>query len=140
MIEVLVKESIAAPADRLWQLVGKFGEVSWMNGVSRSEIDGSGVGMVRSLYVGDGAPVREQLESLDEAARRIGYTITQGNPLPVKDYHAAVQVVAEGPERSRLEWGCRCEANGVPEAEARTAVEGMYGVLIGWVRAAAERS
>ena len=103
MVEVLVKAEVAAPADRLWKLVADFGDVSWMNGVSRSEVDGSGVGMVRSIYAGDAPPVREQLESLDETQRRIGYTITEGNPLPVKDYHAAMQVFADGPERSRLE-------------------------------------
>lgn len=140
MIDVLAKGEVAAPADRLWKLVAEFGDVSWMNGVSRCELDGDGVGMVRSLFVGDGPPVREQLEFRDEAERRIGYTITEGNPLPVKDYHATVQVFADGPECSRLEWGCRFEASGVSEAEARTAVEGMYGVLIGWVRAAAEKS
>ena len=140
MIRVLVKEEIAAPADRLWKLVGNFGDVSWMNGVTRSELEGQGVGMVRSLYVGDGAPVREQLEAHDEGARSIGYTITQGNPMPVTDYHATVAVVPDGPERSRLEWGCRFEANGVSEPEAKAAVEGMYGVLIGWVKAAAEKS
>ncbi len=140
MIRVLVKREVAAPADRLWKLVGNFGDVSWMNGVTRSELEGQGVGMVRSLYVGDGPPVREQLEAHDEGARSIGYTITQGNPMPVTDYHATVAVVPDGPERSRLEWGCRFEASGVSEPEAKAAVEGMYGVLIGWVKAAAEKS
>ena len=140
MIRVLVKKEVAAPADRLWKQVGDFGDVSWIQGVTRSELEGQGVGMVRSLYVGDGPPVREQLEAHDEEARSIGYTITQGNPMPVTDYHATVAVVPDGPERSRLEWGCRFEASGVSEPEAKAAVEGMYGVLIGWVKAAAEKS
>ena len=95
MIEVLVKGDIAATPGHVWRLLKGFGEVSWMNGISRVDVDGKGIGMVRLIYAGDAPPVREVLESCDEEARRIGYTITDGNPLPVKDYHATVPV-AEG--------------------------------------------
>ena len=140
MIEVLVKADIAATPERLWSLVKDFGEVSWMNGVSRVGIDGEGVGMVRRIYVGDAPPVREVLESCDEEAKQIGYTITEGNPLPVKDYHATVTVVEAGPGTSQLEWRGRFNAKGVDDEQAEAALRGMYGVLISWLKAAAEKT
>ena len=42
-------------------------------------------------------------------------------------------VVDLGNGRSRLDWGCTAVARGVEEAAAKTAVEGMYGVLIDWL-------
>ena len=140
MIEVKVTGEIEAPAETLWALLRDFGSIGWMNGVRRSETEGDGVGMVRLIYVGDGPPVREQLEARDDAARRLGYGIPEGNPLPVDDYHATVQVGELGPKRSSIEWVGRFSARNVSDEQAEATVTGMYGVLISWVKVAAESS
>ena len=139
MIEVLVTTEVEASADALWSIVSDFGTVDWMNGVSKVEIEGEGPGMVRLIFASpDGPPIREQLESIDEDARCLRYGIPEGNPLPVDDYHSHMTVVDLGDGRSRLDWGCSAVAKGTDEAAAQATVEGMYGVLVSWVKAKAE--
>ena len=50
MSEALVRVEIAAPVEKLWSLLADFGEIGWMQGVSKVEVKGSGVGMVREIY------------------------------------------------------------------------------------------
>ena len=58
--------------------------------------------------------------------------------MPVTDYHATCTAVDLGDGRSRLDWACAYEPDGVDEATAKANVEGMYGVLISWVKAHVE--
>ena len=129
---------IAVPAARLYARLADFGRVDWMRGVTKVELRGQGVGMQRLIYAGGDRAVVEVLESLDPAARRVGYTITENNPLPVADYHATCTAVELGGGRSRLDWACRFVPRGADEPAAVAAVEGMYRVLIGWVKDALE--
>ncbi len=140
MVEVSVSGEIEAPVDELWKVIADFGEVGWMQGLDRVEVSGEGVGMLRAIYAGGGdTPVREELESLDEDAKRLGYGIPENNPMPVTDYHAVMAAVDMGDGRSRLDWSASFEpAPGVEDAQAKATVEGMYGVLISWVKAGVE--
>ena len=78
------------------------------------------------------------LEWIDPEARRLGYAIPENVPMPVSDYHSEMAVVDLGDGRSRLDWTCKAEPDGVGADQAKTAVEGMYGVLVSWVKAHAE--
>ncbi|MBW2231724.1 MAG: SRPBCC family protein [Deltaproteobacteria bacterium] len=83
MSEALVRVEIAAPVEKLWSLLADFGEIGWMQGVSKVEVKGSGVGMVREIYAtGAAAPVVEVLESKDEAARQTREHPAAGRRLP----------------------------------------------------------
>ena len=105
------------------------------------EVEGDGPGMARSIYAGGEECVVEVLESLEPAERRVGYTITQNNPLPVADYHAHCTAIEVGANSSRLRWACDfTPADGVDESLAVAQVEAMYGVLAGWVKNAIEES
>ena len=137
MSEVMVQGKIETPHSELWSLIADFGSVGWMPGVSNVKLIGEGVGMSRVIGEGDAAIV-EVLESVDQKAHRIGYTITQNNPMPVSEYHAHCTAVDLGEGRSRLDWGCHFTPFGTDEDSAVAAVEGMYGLLIGWVRDALE--
>jgi len=141
MGELRVSGEIEAPVEALWKALADFGEVGWMKGVSRVEVTGEGPGMVRNIYAGGDEAVREVLESVDAKARRIGYTITQNNPMPVDEYHASCTAVDLGRGRSRLDWACRfTPRKGVDEATAKATIEGMYGVLISWVKESLEKA
>jgi len=137
-VEVTVSEEIEAPADRLWAIVADFGNVAWMKGVSRCDVTGEGAGMVRSIHAGNGPPLAERLEFVDESARRLGYEIPERVPPPVADYHAQMAGVGLGGGRSRLDWTCKAVPAGIDENAARKAVEGLYAVLISWVKEHAE--
>ncbi len=89
--------------------------------------------MVRVLAVG---AVREQLESLDDSAMCLGYTILQGLPVPVTDYHATMTVQARGAAASRLQWRSRFEPEGISAADAAAQIDALYGMMIGWIREA----
>ena len=139
MAQAMAKIEIDSPVDALYALLANFGQVDWMQGVTKVEVTGDGVGMTRAIYAGGDEAILEVLESIDPAAKRIGYTITRNNPLPVEDYHATCTAVDLGDGRSRLEWGCTFTPAGVDEAAAVAQVEGMYGVLVGWVKTALEQ-
>lgn len=138
MAHAMATGEIGVPADALYAMLADFGDVGWMKGVTKVEVRGEGPGMTRFIYAGGPESVVEVLESLDPAARRVGYTITKNNPLPVADYHATCTAVALGPTRCRLEWACDFTPKGADEATAIAAVKGMYGVLISWVKEALE--
>ena len=135
MAAVVVRSEFGVSADALWKLVGDFGNVSWMQGISQHEIEGQGPGMVRVFHVGDAPPVREQLEAVDEQSRTLTYTIPEGIPFPVLNYRAKM-VVSETAAGSLLEWSCSCDPDGVSDKEASAIIEGMYGAMVGWLKSA----
>ncbi len=141
MLVVQTAGDIAASSETLWNLVRDFGAVSWMQGVSKTEIVGEGIGMTRLIYAaGDGPPVHEQLESLDDEKRTLGYTIPKGIPFPIKNYHSVMTVTDIGDGKSHLDWRGSFEADGVPDEQALTIMQGMYPVLLDWVKTAAEQA
>lgn len=131
MGQTTVKAEIAVPAEKLWALVRDFGNIPWIPGGDEATVEGEGIGMVRCLM---GGAVRERLESLDEAKRQLGYTIDQGLPIPAKDYHATMTVTEAGPETAGLEWSCTWEPDGATEDEVSAQFQGLYEMMIGWIR------
>ena len=133
MATTSVKEELGVSADRLWAMVVDFGNVSWIPGAEGVRTEGKGPGMVRIIGA-PGAEIHERLETVDEAEKSISYTIPKGIPLPVTGYRATMKVHARGPERSELEWSCSFEPAGVSEAEAAGQIQGLYAMLIGFIR------
>ena len=88
--------------------------------------------MERRIAAGEGKVIRERLEFADAASRTLVYTIPHNVPFPVKDYRATMRVRAKG-TGSELDWSVTFEPVGASEADARKAIEGMYGVMIGWI-------
>jgi hypothetical protein len=76
--------------------------------------------------------IHERLESVDEASRTLVYTIPVNVPFPVTDYRATMRVRAKG-AGSELDWSVSFTPAGAPEEAARKAIEGMYGMMIGWI-------
>jgi len=133
MAQAIVKEVIDVPVDRLWRLVADFGNVRWIPGGETARTEGDGPGMVRIMGMGS-TEIRERLESRDEAARTIVYTIRQGLPMPITDYRATMVVRPADDGRSELEWSSTFQPDGVSEAEAVAQVEGLYRMMCGWIR------
>ena len=134
MARVTVKEQLGFPAQKVWGVLGDFGNVSWIQGLSKSELKGSGPGMVRLLYVGDNPPIEERLDSVDPKSRTLRYSIPKNIPFPVSEYRSTIHVRETGPKASEIEWSCELTPKGVPEAQAVAMLEGMYKTMIGWVR------
>lgn len=130
MATAKVTKELDVPADALWKLVADFGNCSWMPSGTEVKLEGEGVGMVRVM----GGAIREKLEAVDEAGKKISYSIAdEGIPFPVTGYYATMIVKDLGAGKSELTWSCECEPNGVSAAEATGQIEGMYDMMVGWV-------
>lgn len=101
---------IEAPAERVWAAIRDFNALpAWTGGlIARSEIEegkkGDQVGGVRSIHLGDGAHIREQLLSHSDAERSYSYNF-QKTPFDVQNYHATICVtpVTDG-DKAFVEW------------------------------------
>jgi hypothetical protein len=133
MANARVTRTLDVPADRLWKLVANFGDTSWMPGPPQVKLIGSGPGMERRIQGPDKA-IHERLEFVDAASRTVAYTIPVNVPFPVTGYRAIMRVRAAG-AGSELDWSATFTPAGVSESDARKAIEGMYGLMIGWIEA-----
>ena len=136
MATARVTRTVDVPAARLWKLVAAFGDTSWMPGPPKVALVGSGPGMERRIQ-GPDKVIHERLESVDEASRTLVYTIPVNVPFPVTDYRATMRVRERG-AGSELDWSVSFTPAGASEADARKAIEGMYGLMIGWIETRAK--
>ncbi|GAB2191034.1 SRPBCC family protein [Sessilibacter sp. MAH2] len=120
---VEVKKSVVLDAkpSAVWALVGSFNAVErWHPGVKESRQ----LGNVRSLFLGDGGVIVDQLVETNEAEHQYKYIVISA-PLPLTDYEGVVEVKPQG-NKSEFIWRSRFHANGVTDAEAQNIVSGIY--------------
>ena len=136
MSEVKVSESIAAPAAKVWALLGDFGGVAKWGGpmIESCTLEGSGVGAVRTLGLPGGMTIRERCEKLDSAGRALTYSIIGKSPIPVRGYVSTCRVVETGADQCRVDWEGRFEPDGAPEEQAQAMVRSVYTGGIATVR------
>ena len=127
MVKVSMNTTINAAAGDVWQTISDFnGMPKWHAVIVDSNLEGSGVGALRTLTLqGGGPPVVEKLESLDEQVQALSYSIVSG-PLPLEGYVATMEVRSLGEGSCELNWSSTFEAKGAPEDEAVKIVEGVY--------------
>src|SRR5690606_14475258 len=97
--------SIDAPADEVWQAVRAFTDGTWMGVELTSE--GEGVGATRTISMGP-TSITEACERLDDDAKVLGYTITDGGGMPFADYHSTMTVKPAG-DATELLWEANYE-------------------------------
>jgi len=136
MSDVHVNETVAAPAARVWELLGDFGGIlKWGGTMLQScTVEGAGVGAVRRLGLPGGAEIVERCEALDPAGRSLSYSIVGRSPIPIRNYLSTVKVIEEGPAACRVDWRSTFEPEGVPEEQAQAMVRGIYTGGIAGVR------
>jgi hypothetical protein len=128
MAKVHVHDSFNAPADAVWSFFRDFGGVQKFAGpmVKSCTIEGDGIGAVRTIALAQGAPIRERLVQFDDQAKSFSYAILGACDLPIDDYVGTVQIRADGPSRSTIDWIGTFDPKGAPEAAAKQVVEGIY--------------
>jgi hypothetical protein len=125
--QVRVHEEIAAPAARVWAVIRGFGDLlQWADGLESCEVEGSGIGAVRTIGLPGGLRIQERLESFDDAARSFSYAIIGKSPLPFRDYLSTVQIREAGPTRCEITWEGRFDPKPGSEAASQTLVRGIY--------------
>ena len=92
---------VEADAGQIWDALRDFGAVHTRLApgfLTGCELDGKGA---RIVSFANGLVARELLVGIDEANRRLAYTVTGGK---ASHHHASAQVFALGEGRSRFVW------------------------------------
>ena len=122
-LESSVTMTSSMSPDALWKKVGDFcGIATWHPAIEKCVL--SADGKQRTLSVKGGGTVVEALEKWDDANRSYTYTILSG-PLPVANYHSTISVGAD-PKGSALKWMGKYDAKGVPDADSKKTLDGVY--------------
>ena len=125
-MEVVVEEIVAAPADAVWAVMSNFGGIERSATIQDVVIEGSGVGMLRTLTMTGGGIVQERLETFDPASRTYSYAIVnQDSPLPVSGYLSTLTISAND-GHARVRWSSRFEPVGIPAEKAEALIAGIY--------------
>jgi carbon monoxide dehydrogenase subunit G len=142
MPEIRIEQEIRATADAVWPVVSDFAGITrYMVGLDEVEVQGQGIGAVRTVTVAGGNKIQERLESFDPRARSFSYSILPG-AMPVQNYLATVQLADAGPGRSRITWSARFDAAGMSDAQVAPLAKGMeqaYGAAIEGLRKLVEK-
>jgi carbon monoxide dehydrogenase subunit G len=125
MVSVKVSERVEATAEQVWDLFRDFGGIQrYSAGFEKVEVEGSGIGAIRTITLPGGAALKERLEAFDDASRRLQYAIV-GGPIPVENYLATIEVKDEG-KACRIDWSANFDPKGIPDDQARGMIEGVY--------------
>ena len=125
MADMAVEQDYTSSADDVWKIIREFGSLDWMPGVESCELEGEGIGSVRKITMG-GNVVSERLETLDDDARTIAYSIQEG-PIPVQNYLATISVTATD-GGCHVDWTARFDTpDGVPAEAIADGLKGAYG-------------
>jgi hypothetical protein len=128
MSTVHVNEPVAAPAQKVWEIVRDFGGVAQWGGpaLQGCTVEGEGIGAVRRIALPGGLSIAERLEAFDDAGRSLSYAIVEKSPIPVKDYLSTIRIVEDGPQACRVDWSSTFTPDGAGEEQAQAMIRGVY--------------
>jgi len=116
--------TIGATADTIWRAIAPFGTIDrYLPRLVACTVTRQGVGAERTLTSADGSTVVERLESLDEAAHRLSYSLLTDTPF--RNCLTTMSVRPLGPGQAALEWSATFEPDGLPESEAVALLESV---------------
>jgi hypothetical protein len=124
-MKVTMKTQINASVDEVWAIVGDFnGLPKFVAAAVKSDVEGVGIGSVRTITLPDGALLTERLEEYDSNGKTLKYAILEG-PLPVENYLSTMEVKSTK-NGCEFEWSSQFDGKGVTDEEARAAITGVY--------------
>ena len=130
MVELTVIRNISASLDAVWAVLDDYGNLSWIPGADNVEVIGEGVGMTRRLHMpGLDSPIDETLTAKDNSAKTFSYTIPKNAVIPFDDYNATVSVMGDD-GTATVNWYCSFDEGDVPEADAKSMIEGSYTMML----------
>ena len=120
------EHEIHVPVSAAWKVFSNFAAFAEWNAMPvELDIDGSGVGMTRTMDIEGIGRIRERLDKLDHEKRQIAYTLVEGTPLGMVEYHAEVALYAAGEGRTLIKW--HGEFDGAPGADLDAMAENLKG-------------
>ncbi len=120
-----IKHFFPISAERLWGLIGDFGDMGKWSGRPPGACvqSGVGVGALRIITLDDGRQIVDRLTA--EGPMTYSYCIVS-SPLPMKTYQATMAVTPVSDAASELTWSGEFEPAGLSDADAIAFVENMY--------------
>ena len=136
MTTVTVSEDIKGKAADVWAALSDFSGVKVGGPIKSVDVQGKGVGTVRTIGTAGGNVV-ERLDRFDPKAMVFVYSIINDDcPLPVKGYVATVEITDKGHGTCNVNWSGAFQPKGASEADASKVIEGIYrGLIAGGRRA-----
>lgn len=135
---IRLKESVEinAPADKVWRIVGNYGDMSWHPAIGKTEVTSGKadeVGATRTLTFKDGGGVQEVLTGYEAERMLMKYEITEGT-LPVREYGANIRVEFADDGKSLVTWRAMFKRKdlatpGAAGQDDVAATEAVTGVL-----------
>ncbi len=136
MTDVRVSESMAAPAAKVWELLGDFGGVAkWGGSMLQScNVEGEGVGAVRRIGLAGGRRSRNAAKPTTRRSARS--RIRSSARAPFRSRTTCRSAASSRPARNecRVDWTGRFEPDGVSAEQAQGMVRGIYTGGIAGVR------
>jgi hypothetical protein len=129
MAHTSVRQTIPLAADTVWSLVGDLRTGERWPAVLRCELEGKGLGCIRTLHLVDGNSIRERLEARDEEARLLRWEVLEFSQLPLRALHYTVTVHELGPDDCTVDWDVDFEVSGASEERVRKMLQGIYGSI-----------
>jgi hypothetical protein len=116
--------TIGVPVDAVWQVISDFGAgATYLAMVTQCIVQGAGTGALRTLTYLDGSVIVERLETVDEAAHSLSYTLLSDTPFGSCLTTMALRVLT--PDQSELHWTADFQPTSLPTNEALSLMEGM---------------
>ena len=125
MTVVKVIENIDGSAEDVFSILGDFAGVETGGPITSVEIEGEGVGAVRTINTVNGRVI-ERLDEYDENLMTFSYSIINDDcPLPVAGYSSKVEVISNG-ESCTVSWIGTFEPKGADEETTSRIINGIY--------------
>ncbi len=121
MTRVFESTIVAAPIDRVWDVIGDFdGLHRWSPRIVSSRLEGGSgrgaVGSVRHLERDDGVQIAERLRAYDAVARTLSYCFDGQAPFAARDYRGTVAAQPVTDVGSTfVSWSCTFDAEAADE-------------------------
>lgn len=123
MPTVFVSQELAAPAERVWNIVGGFQSLfDWAGSIRQSQSEEGG--RVRRLKTVDNVIIAERLRSFNEDEREYTYSIISG-PIPVSN-HLSLLKVRESEGGCTIEWSSSFDTPPGAEEAMEAAFHHLY--------------
>lgn len=119
-------------AAQAWNVLGDFGNHTWVPSVRHADLVGQGVGAIRRLTT-DAGVVDERLDAWDQYSMTYSYSIVGHISYPVEDYRVWVRVESLTSDSSSVRWRAEFNAVGIPVAEAENVMERVYISIGDWL-------
>lgn len=128
MARVTMYAEIEAPPEEVWQTLRAFDRPDrFLAAVSEVDVEGDGVGSVRTLTLEDGRQLVERLEEVDDAERTLRYSLVE-SPLPMRNYVSTMKVKDREDGGCEVEWACRYRPAGATAAEVKASIQDLYSL------------